>query len=70
MVPYILFLWKNGIFHALADSELQCCLGWYLDGFAGRGVSAFSGFSLGFYELAESGEYELAVDFTSREARL
>jgi len=53
--------WKHGIFHPLADSELQCGFRGNLDGFAGRRVPAFAGFSLGFYELSESWENKLTV---------
>ena len=42
-----LLFWKNGIFHALANSKLQRGLSWNLNRFAGRGISAFTGFSLG-----------------------
>ena len=58
-----LLFWKHGIFHRFANSKLQCGLGRNLNGFTGRGVTAFSGLSLGFYELSESWENKLAVRF-------
>ena len=48
-----LLFWKYGIFHSLANAKLQRGLGWNLDRFAGSGVSAFTGFSLGFHELSD-----------------
>jgi hypothetical protein len=59
----LLLFWKNGIFHSLANSKLQRSFSWNLNRFAGRGVSAFTGFSLGFYELSESGENKLTIRF-------
>ena len=53
--------WQHGIFHSLADAELQCSLGGNLNGFTGCGIAAFSGLSLGFYELSESWENKLTV---------
>ena len=62
-MPGVLLFWKHGIFHSLTNSKLQRGLGWNLDRFAGRWITAFTGFSLGFYELSESGENKLTVRF-------
>jgi|tagenome__1003787_1003787.scaffolds.fasta_scaffold18334111_2 hypothetical protein len=59
----LLLFWKNGIFHSLANAKFQRGFGRNLNRFARRGVSAFTGFSLGFYELSESGENKLTIGF-------
>ena len=56
-----LLFWKHAIFHRFANSKLQRGFRGNLDGFAGRGVSAFTGLSIGFHEFSDAWDNELTV---------
>ena len=57
----VLLFWQHGIFHSLADTELQRGFRRNLDRFAGRWVTTFTGLALGFHEFSEAWENKFAI---------
>jgi len=57
----ISLFWQHGIFHSLTDSKLQRGFRGNLNGFAGRRIATFAGFTLGFHEFSKSGKNKFAI---------